>query len=40
MVSALMFIMIAMIFYVIYESIIDEEKEEKERFDESMKKKD
>ena len=40
MVAALMFGMIALIFYVIYESVFAEEKEEKEKFSESLKKKD
>lgn len=40
MVAALMFAMIALVFYVIYESVWAEEREEKERFSESMKNKD
>ncbi len=40
MVAALMFGMIALVFYVIYESVIAEDREIKEKFAESMKKKD
>ncbi len=40
MVAALMFGMIALIFYVIYESVIAEDRQEKKKFSESMKKKD
>lgn len=40
MVAAFMFGMIALIFYVIYESVIAEDRENKEKFDnESLKKK-
>ncbi len=37
MVAALMFMMIALVFYVIYESVIAEDREEKEKFAELMK---
>ncbi len=37
MVAALMFGMIALVFYVIYESVYSEDKEEKERFTKIMK---
>ncbi len=37
MVAALMFGMIALVFYVIYGSVIAEDREEKQKFDEKMK---
>lgn len=37
MVAALMFGMIALVFYVIYESVIAEDREEKQKFTEKMK---
>ena len=37
MVAALMFIMIALVFYVIYSSVYEEEKEKKEKLNMSMK---
>lgn len=40
MVAALMFGMIALVFYVIYESVYVEEIAAKNEFDEKMKKKD
>lgn len=40
MVAALMFGMIALVFYVIYESVYVEETETKNKFDETLKKKD
>lgn len=39
MVAALMFGMIALVFYVIYESVYAEEKEQKDQFHENLNKK-